>query len=68
MTAPQKWKDASVLHDDLSGVQMPDVSIPPGDTKVPGAFLQYNEYIAYDVSQIRMRHLFRVKMSQDYGY
>jgi hypothetical protein len=31
-------------------------------------FRRYNEYIVYDVSQIRMRYLFRVKMDYDSGY
>ena len=65
-TGPKQWKDAGVLHDALEGVTMPDVSNKPGNTGVSGAILEYNEYIAYDISQIRMRYLFRVKMS--YGY
>lgn len=40
----------------------PDTTVRPGDTQVPGASLQYNEYIVYDVSQVRLRYLFRVKM------
>ena len=65
-TVPLKWKDAGVVHDALNGVQMPDVSVKPGDSKILNAWLQYNEYIAYDVSQIRMRYLFRVKMGHSY--
>ncbi|KIH92788.1 poly [ADP-ribose] polymerase [Sporothrix brasiliensis 5110] len=61
-TAPPAWKDASAVHKDLAGVQMPDVSSPPTDTNVPNAGLYYNEYIVYDVNQIRLRYLFRVKM------
>ncbi|ERT01326.1 poly [ADP-ribose] polymerase [Sporothrix schenckii 1099-18] len=61
-TAPPAWKDASAVHKDLAGVQMPDVSSPPTDTNVPNASLYYNEYIVYDVNQIRLRYLFRVKM------
>jgi len=34
----------------------------PGPTNVPGAYLQYNEFIAYDVAQVRLRYLFRVRM------
>lgn len=40
----------------------PDTKFPPGYTNVPGAYLLYNEYIAYDIAQIRLRYLFRVKM------
>jgi poly [ADP-ribose] polymerase len=40
----------------------PDTSVKPGDTNVQGAGLWYNEYICYDVSQVRLRYLLRVKM------
>jgi poly [ADP-ribose] polymerase len=40
----------------------PDMSVKPGPTNVPGAYLQYNEYITYDVAQVRLRYLFRVRM------
>ena len=40
----------------------PDVTITPGDTNVAGAYLQYNEYITYDVAQVRLRYLLRVRM------
>ena len=65
LTAPKAWKDASVVHKDLKGVKMPDTAKEPGDTNVPGTYLQYNEYICYDIAQIRLRYLFRVKMSPD---
>jgi poly [ADP-ribose] polymerase 2/3/4 len=61
-TAPKGWKDAGCVHEDLKGVNMPDVSVEPGDTNEPNAFLQYNEYIVYDVSQVRLRYLLRVAM------
>ncbi|KAK1724167.1 poly polymerase catalytic domain-containing protein [Colletotrichum acutatum] len=61
-TGPSKWKDASCVNPDLKGIQMPDVSVTPGPTNVPGAYLMYNEYIAYDLAQVRLRYLFRVKM------
>ncbi|OLN89070.1 Poly [ADP-ribose] polymerase 2 [Colletotrichum chlorophyti] len=61
-TGPSKWKDAGCVHPSLKGVQMPDVSVKPGDTNIPSAWLQYHEYIVYDVAQIRLRYLFRVKM------
>ncbi|CAK7270218.1 hypothetical protein SEPCBS57363_003994 [Sporothrix epigloea] len=61
-TAPPAWKDASAVHKSLKGVQMPDVSSQPTDTKVPDASLYYNEYIVYNVNQVRLRYLFRVRM------
>lgn len=62
-TAPRAWKDAKCIHPDLDGIQVPDVvSKNPGPTKEPAAYLQYNEYIVYDVAQIRLRYLFRVSM------
>lgn len=39
------------------------MSATPGPTKVPNAYLQYNEYITYDVAQVRLRYLFRVNMT-----
>lgn len=63
MTGPSVWKDAECVHPSLKGITMPDTSRKlPGPTRVPGAGLLYNEYIAYDVSQIRLRYLFRVKV------
>lgn len=62
-TAPLGWKDASCIHPCLKGVNMPDVvSKPPGATNEPNAYLQYNEFIVYDVAQIKLRYLFRVAM------
>jgi len=60
---PKAWKDAKCIHSDLAGVQVPDVvSVKPGPTNEDGAYLQYNEYIVYDVAQIKLRYLFRVSM------
>ncbi|KAL1839107.1 hypothetical protein VTJ49DRAFT_1875 [Mycothermus thermophilus] len=61
-TGPLKWKDAGCVHPSLAGVMMPDTSVTPGNTNVDGAYLYYNEYIAYDVSQVRLRYLFRIKI------
>ena len=59
-TVPQGWIDAGSIHEELKGCLVPDVSLPPGDQKIhPQAYLQYNEYICYDVAQIRLRYLFR---------
>lgn len=61
-TGPQVWKDGECVHPSLKGITMPDTtSKPPGPTGVNGGLL-YNEYIAYDVSQVRLRYLFRVKV------
>lgn len=46
----------------LFSLKQPDVSVPPGNTGISDACLQYNEYIVYDVSQIRLRYLFKVRM------
>ena len=62
MTGPQNWKDAGCVHPSLAGVYMPDTKVLPSNTNVPGAYLQYNEYIAYDIAQVRLRYLFRVRM------
>ncbi|KAJ5708530.1 hypothetical protein N7488_008331 [Penicillium malachiteum] len=59
-TIPAGWKDASVLQPNLQGVKMPDMTA--GQKNDPNAVLQYNEYIVYDVAQIRQRYLFYVEM------
>ncbi|KAK5132053.1 hypothetical protein LTR08_000390 [Meristemomyces frigidus] len=59
---PQAWKDATCVHPSLAGVTMPDTTQPPAPTNVPGAYLMYNEYICYDVAQVRLRYLLRVRM------
>ncbi|KAI0521356.1 poly polymerase catalytic domain-containing protein [Xylaria bambusicola] len=61
-TGPNLWKDAECVHPSLKGVKMPDTTVTPGPTNIPNAYLQYNEYICYDVSQVRLRYLFRIKM------
>jgi len=61
-TGPSKWKDAGCVNAALSGCMMPDVSTPPGPTHVDNATLMYNEYITYDVAQVRLRYLLRVRM------
>ncbi|KAK5064892.1 hypothetical protein LTR84_000726 [Exophiala bonariae] len=62
-TAPLAWKDAGAIHSSLKGVRMPDVAKKaPGPTNEDGAWLLYNEYIVYDVSQIKLKYLLRVKM------
>ncbi|KAL6707497.1 hypothetical protein ACN47E_004067 [Coniothyrium glycines] len=61
-TGPSKWKDAGCVNKALAGCMMPDVSTPPGPTSVQNASLLYNEYITYDVAQVRLRYLLRVQM------
>jgi poly [ADP-ribose] polymerase len=61
MTVPAGWKDASAVHPNLKGVLMPDPSVGTGATG-KGAGLAYNEYIVYDVAQIRQRYLLKVNM------
>ncbi|KIW27433.1 uncharacterized protein PV07_07170 [Cladophialophora immunda] len=63
-TGPSVWKDASCVHPSLKGVKMPDVvNHPPGPTNESNAYLLYNEYIVYDVAQIRLRYLVRVNIN-----
>ncbi|KAJ5232872.1 hypothetical protein N7468_005828 [Penicillium chermesinum] len=57
---PGGWKDAGCINPKLTGVKIPDVSVPRGDGQNVG--LQYNEYIAYDVAQIQQRYLLYVHM------
>ena len=67
-TAPVFWRDASCVNKTLKGVQMPDLVTPP--RKQPGAAagsLHYNEYIVYDVAQVRQRYLFRVEITNTRG-
>ncbi|OCK89438.1 PARP-domain-containing protein [Cenococcum geophilum 1.58] len=62
MTGPKAWKDAKCVHPSLAGVLMPDTATAPGPTDVPNAGLLYNEYICYDISQVRLRYLLRIKI------
>ncbi|KAL9576611.1 MAG: hypothetical protein Q9212_006959 [Teloschistes hypoglaucus] len=63
-TAPQGWTDAGFIHKDLEGVTIPDVSKGVGNNKAANAngYLMYNEYICYNVAQLRLKYLFRVTM------
>jgi poly [ADP-ribose] polymerase len=61
-TVPAAWKDAGCVHPDLRGVLMPDTASPPKDSDDSNLRLQYNEYIVYDVAQIRIRYLLLVEM------
>lgn len=46
----------------LTNLLQPDTSEMPGLTDVENAALYYNEYICYDVAQVRLRYLLRVRM------
>ncbi|EZF22728.1 hypothetical protein H112_04243 [Trichophyton rubrum D6] len=59
---PSGWKDAGCVHKDLAGVLMPDCSNPLASDSSNGVWLQYNEYIVYDVAQIRIKYLLEVGM------
>ena len=59
-TVPQDWVDAKCISPDLEGILIPDTSKDPHDqTQHPNTYLQYNEYICYDVKQIKLRYLLR---------
>lgn len=59
---PTEWQDAGVALENppLQGCQMPKGKA--SQVSPPGAYLYYNEYIAYDPAQIRLRYLLMVKM------
>lgn len=57
---PSVWKNAGCVNPDLKGVLMPDTTVAP--KKEDGVYLQYNEYIVYDVAQIRVKYLLLVHM------
>ncbi|KAL4921926.1 poly polymerase catalytic domain-containing protein [Aspergillus aurantiobrunneus] len=61
-TIPAGWKDAGCIHPDLQGIQVPDTSSGTANHKTGHGYLMYNEYIVYDVAQIRLRYLFFVDM------
>ncbi|KAH8145222.1 uncharacterized protein LAJ45_10783 [Morchella importuna] len=70
-SVPLKWEDASVVNESLKGVKMPAVTAPEanitGDdpTIKQGSYrsLQYNEYIVYKTSQVKIRYLFRCRFN-----
>lgn len=59
---PGAWKDAGVVNENLKGVKIPDVSLGSVRRVDSNVYLAYNEYIVYDVAQIRQRYLFYVHM------
>ena len=50
------------MREILTDLLQPDVKAGLGPNKAANAngYLQFNEYIAYDVKQLRLRYLFRV--------
>ncbi|KAL6240017.1 hypothetical protein BDW75DRAFT_196742 [Aspergillus navahoensis] len=61
-TIPAGWKDAGCIHPDMRGIQVPDADSGTANHETDKGYLQYNEYIVYDVAQIRLRYLFFVDM------
>lgn len=61
-TVPAGWKDAGCVHPTLQGVVMPDVTQSTQE-KDGYQSLLYNEYIVYDVKQIRQRYLLHVRIN-----
>lgn len=53
---PLKWMDAGVANSELNGALMPDHEV-----KIPSARGNPNEYIVYDVAQIKIRYVFMLK-------
>jgi poly [ADP-ribose] polymerase len=49
-------------HTNFVTAAKPNFTTPASKTDVPCAMLQYNEYICYDVKQVCIRFLFRIKM------
>lgn len=45
--------------------EQPDIAkgLGPNNKANANGYLQYNEYIAYDVAQLKLRYLFRVGMT-----
>ncbi|KAK1750520.1 putative poly polymerase 2 [Echria macrotheca] len=55
---PAEWKDAACVHPSLKGVHM--AGLFAGYTKRDGAYLNFNEYVCYNVAQVRLRYLFHL--------
>lgn len=53
---PSKWMDAGVANSELVGTLMPD-----HDIKLPSANGNPNEYIVYDVAQLKIRYVYMLK-------
>lgn len=56
-----KWTDARCIHEDLTGVLLPDIE--GGRKRIDGiASLHHNEYIVFNPAQIRQRYLLQIKI------
>lgn len=62
-TQPVDWQDAGEVlgNPELKGCEMPKGG--GQDVNSPNAYLQYNEYIVYNVAQIRVRYLLMVQLN-----
>lgn len=66
-TAPTTWKDAGFISKGLKGTKVPDCdTVASGSADGHFYSLLYNEYIVYDVKQVRLRYLLRVGMGHGY--
>ncbi|RFU72947.1 poly polymerase polyadp-ribose synthetase [Trichoderma arundinaceum] len=59
--APSEWEDAGVVHESLKGVQIPNILQGPCRTDEV-TVLKYNEYVCYDIAQVKLRYLFHIQM------
>ncbi len=57
---PVRWMDAGVANLDLGGTLMPDC-----ERELLSAKGNPNEYVVYDVAQIRIRYLFMLRWEGD---
>ncbi|KAK5940734.1 hypothetical protein PMZ80_007151 [Knufia obscura] len=58
---PLKFKDAGCVHESLKRVQMPDGKLGQNKNH-KGGYLQYNEYISYNVEHLKIKYLLKVAM------
>jgi poly [ADP-ribose] polymerase 2/3/4 len=65
-TIPAGWKDAGCVHPALQGMSMPDTVTRRKRSDGAGMGLLYNEYIMYDVAQLRLRYLTRMDITGGY--
>ncbi|KAF5701057.1 poly polymerase [Fusarium mundagurra] len=61
---PRKWVDAGIVHPSLKGVKMPSPNAKVSETGANDTELRYNEYICYDVAQVRLRYLLYIKIKK----
>ncbi|PCD21898.1 hypothetical protein AU210_015701 [Fusarium oxysporum f. sp. radicis-cucumerinum] len=61
---PRRWVDAGIVHPSLKGVEMPNPKAKLSETGVKNTKLHYNEYICYDVAQVRLRYLLYIKIEK----